>query len=203
MIALIKKLEKKLKNFLLLSSLEVLEINKIISEFKRNKPISIKDVEIQNGSNISIDSIIGAHSYIGFNCTITKSNIGRYCSIANNVSIGVGEHKIERISTSSLFYEHPYEVLTEGDCNIGNDVWVGTNSVIRRGVTIGDGVIIGANSFVNKNLPDFCIAVGSPAKILRFRFSEDQILVIKNSKWWDLEIDEAAQKISIIQNNFK
>ena len=64
------------------------------------------------GTQISSDSQIGDYTYIGFNCFITKAIIGRYCSIANCVKIGQGEHNINRISTSSLFYRDPYQTLT-------------------------------------------------------------------------------------------
>lgn len=62
-------------------------------------------------------------------------------SIANNVSIGQGEHKTAAISTNSIFYANEYDELTEGECIIGHDVWVGTGAIILRGVTIGNGAI--------------------------------------------------------------
>ncbi len=145
-------------------------------------------------SIVSKDSDIGDYTYIGFNCFITKSTIGRYCSIANNVSIGMGEHRIKRVSTSTLFYEKPYEVLTEKNCIIGNDVWLGQNVVVRRGVTIGDGAIVGANSFVNKDVAAFSIVAGSPAKEIAKRFDDEKISAIKKSKWWEKDKEE-AQKI--------
>lgn len=143
---------------------------------------------------ISDDSEIGAHTYIGFNCFITKAKIGRYCSIANNVAIGNGEHLPGRISTSSIFYDNPYQVLTAGDCIIGNDVWIGVNATIRRGITIGDGAIIGANAFVNKDVAPYTIVGGVPARLIRERFSAAQAAMISASQWW-LQEPEAARKI--------
>ena len=100
----------------------------------------------------SIDSD-GVSTLIG-----TVGFTGReYVSIANNVTIGAGEHDLNKISTSSLFYDNAYDVLTEKDCIIGNDVWIGVDSIIRRGVTIGNGAIIGANSFVNQDGWELCI----------------------------------------------
>ena len=154
--------------------------------------------EVMNNSIISRDSIIGDYTYIGFNCLITKSTIGRYCSVANNVSIGMGEHKPKRVSTSSVFYANPYKTLTEKECIIGNDVWLGQNVVIRRGVTIGDGAIVGANSFVNKDVAAFTIVAGSPAKLLSKRFNDAQIAAIIESKWWDKNIEDAQKIISVL-----
>lgn len=97
-------------------------------------------------------STVGEFTYIGYNSFVTKAQIGRYCSIANNVSIGPGEHNIDTVSSNTLFYADPYSKLTEKDITIGHDVWIGVNSVIRRGVTIGNGAVIGANSFVNTDI---------------------------------------------------
>ncbi len=149
------------------------------------------DAQIMNSTIISSDSVVGDYTYIGYNCFITKANIGRYCSIANNVSIGLGEHDLTEISTSSYFYDNAYEKLTEKNCTIGHDVWIGVDSIIRRGVKIGNGAVIGANSFVNMDVPDFSIVAGNPAKIIKYRFTDSQILKISKSNWWNLEIETA------------
>lgn len=148
-----------------------------------------KNVIISKNTAIDAKSSIGNFTYIGKNCNITKADIGRYCSIANNVSIGQGEHDLARISTSSIFYNSSYEKLTQEDCVIGNDVWIGTDTVILRGVKIGDGAVIGANSVVTKDVPSFAIVVGSPAKIIRYRFDEETQEKVISSKWWDNELE--------------
>lgn len=154
-----------------------------------------KNIHIPTNSHISEDSIIGEYSGCGRNCSITKANIGRYCSIGNNVSIGDGEHPLWMISTNGNFYTNTYELLTEKECIIGNDVWIGVDSVIRRGATIGNSAVIGANSFVNKNIPEFAIAAGSPAKVIRYRFSPETIEIINESRWWDYDLDDAKKII--------
>lgn len=151
---------------------------------------------IMKGSQISEDSVVGDYTYIGYSCYVTKSEIGRYCSIANNVSIGSGEHNLNKISTSAMFYENTYEALTEKDCVIGNDVWIGVDCIIRRGVHIGHGAVIGANSFVNQDVPDFAIFVGNPARLIRYRFSSELIKRIKDSSWWDMDYEEASNVIA-------
>ena len=83
--------------------------------------------------------------------------------------------------------------MTKLNCTIKNDVWIGVDSVILRGVTIGNGVIIGANSVVNKDIPDFAIAVGSPAKVIKYRFKKNKINKILKSKWWESDIDYARK----------
>jgi virginiamycin A acetyltransferase len=157
------------------------------------------NVEIMSSTLLSGKNEIGEYTYIGFNGLITKSKIGRYCSIANNVSIGIGEHKLNRVSTNSIFYTNPWETLTEKECVIGNDVWIGTNVVIRRGVTIGDGAIIGANSFVNKDVKSFEIVAGTPAKFIRMRFSDEAIAYVQKSNWWNKDLNEAKLLIQELE----
>lgn len=163
-----------------------------------------RSIQVMDGSIISKDSLIGNYTYIGYNCNVTKSVIGRYCSIANNVSIGSGEHDIYEISTSALFYNLSYEKLTEKDCIIGNDVWIGVDSIIRRGVKIGNGAVVGANSFVNKDVPDFAIVAGNPAKFIKFRFNDmTTIKKICDTKWWDYDFPEAKSIINKLKENLE
>lgn len=161
------------------------------------------NITIMKGALVSEDSIIGDYSYVGYNTFITKAKIGRYCSIACNVSIGLGEHVVDNISTSSLFYDDSYSVLTAQDCIIGNDVWIGVDCIIRRGIEIGNGAIIGANSFVNINVPPFAVVAGSPAKIIKYRFSQEQIAKIEKSNWWKFGINEAKDIVSQLQEEIK
>lgn len=177
---------------------EKLEIKKNTSSTDVKKS-PFTNVEIMPSSLLSGENKIGEYTYVGFNCIITQSTIGRYCSIANNVSIGIGEHKINRVSTNSIFYKDPFKTLTEKECIIGNDVWIGSNVIIRRGVTVGNGSIIGSNSFVNKDVKPFEIVAGSPAKHIKMRFPEEQINLINNSDWWDEDLAEAKEKIKKLE----
>jgi len=158
-------------------------------------------VEIGPNTKVSRDSRIGAYSYIGRNCVVGKTEIGRYVSIADNVSIGNGEHDVTRISTSSMFYVDPYKELTQGDCTIESDVWIGVDAIVRRNVHIGFGAVIGANSFVNRDIPAFAIAVGSPAKVLRYRFPEDKRKRILDSKWWQNDPQTASRIIRRLEDH--
>ena len=157
--------------------------------------------KVLENSIIDKNSKVGNYSFISTNVIITKSKIGNYCSIAPYVKIGLGEHDYHNISTSVKFIQNPYQNLTQKECTIGNDVWIGTNVVILRGVTIGDGAVIGANAVVTKNIPPFAIAVGSPAKVLKYRFPENKINTIIESKWWDLSFPKAKIKIKELEND--
>ena len=127
---------------------------------------------------------------------IFKCTIGKYCSISYGVTIGPPEHNYKLLSTHPFIYRSKYDIFEDNkdielsrlqeNLVIGNDVWIGCNSVIARGITIGDGAVIGANSFVNKDVPPYAIVGGSPAKILKYRFSDEIIGILKDIKWWNL-----------------
>ena len=161
-----------------------------------------RNIHIQSGTRVDSQSQIGGNTYLGVNCYVTRSKIGRYVSIANNVSIGQGEHSLTSISTSSIFYKNPWEELTRGSCEIGNDVWIGVDAVILRGVKVGSGAVVGANAVVTSDIPDFAIAVGAPAKVIRYRFSSDKIQCILESEWWNFEPKEAKLIQSQIEEKF-
>ena len=119
----------------------------------------------------------------------TRLKIGKFCSIAANVQIYLGgEHHTNLITT------YPFDVLlgeaetpSKGDVTIGNDVWIGNNVQILSGVTIGDGAVIGAGSVVAKNVGQYCVVVGNPAKFKRFRISK------KPPEWWNWPLDKIAE----------
>jgi len=156
--------------------------------------------QIMAGSMIDSHSKIGDYTYIGYNCLVTKATIGNYCSIANNCSIGPGEHDLSRISTNSLFYKDAYGELTKQDVTLGHDVWIAANVVVRRGVKIGNGAVIGANSFVNCDIPDFAIFAGTPAKLLKYRFTDQKIKRIQESLWWTLPLDRAKSLLQELES---
>lgn len=94
-----------------------------------------------------------------------------------------------------------YHNLTQKDCIIKNDVWIGVNAVIRRGVTVGNGAVVGANSFVNKDVPDFAVVGGCPARIIKFRFDEETQTRIIASAYWDYAPEDAKKIIDTLDIN--
>jgi virginiamycin A acetyltransferase len=137
---------------------------------------------------------IGAWSYVGYQCFVSRATIGPYASIANNVSIGPGEHALSGISTSSTFAgPELFAELTSKPVTLGADVWIGVDAIIRRGVTIGTGAVIGANSFVSSDVPPFAVVAGSPARLIKYRFAADDRERILASQWWLLDPPQAKQ----------
>ncbi|HOI88207.1 MAG TPA: CatB-related O-acetyltransferase, partial [Lentimicrobium sp.] len=87
-----------------------------------------------------------------------------------------------------------------GSCKIGHDVWIGANAVILAGVKIGNGAIIGANSLVNKDVEPYSIVAGSPAKHIRFRFSEEIITKLQALGWWNWDDGKIRENIALFGN---
>lgn len=138
---------------------------------------------------------IGNYSYISENSHISQAQIGKFCSIGPNFLCGWGIHPTNGLSTSPMFYSTKSQngmTLSARDkiderknISIGNDVFIGANVQVLDGVTIGDGAIIGAGAVVSKDIPPYAIAVGSPIRILRYRFSESQIAAMQRIQWWN------------------
>ena len=140
-----------------------------------------------------IDSHLGAYSYISQNSLVNKTQVGKFCSIGHGTYIGLWEHNMA-VSTHSFYLYESSGNLVKGykdydKCALrtylGNDVWVGANSVILKGRSIGDGAIVGAGSVVTRDVPPYAIAVGNPAKIVKYRFTPDDIAFLLRLQWWD------------------
>ena len=154
---------------------------------------------------------IGKYTYGTHNLNIQYSDsgakliIGNFCSIASNIKIYLGgNHRSDWVTTypfghvnSHIFNNfngegHP---ATKGDIIIGNNVWIATNVTIMSGVTIGDGAIIANNSHVVKNVEPYSIVGGNPAKLIKYRFTTEQISKLLEIKWWDWD-DEKINKFT-------
>ena len=82
--------------------------------------------------------------------------------------------------------------------NIGSDVWIGSGVVITRGIIIGDGAVVGANAVVTKDIPPYAIAVGTPAKIIKYRFVPEVIELMLKVKWWNWSTEKIQQHFDIL-----
>jgi acetyltransferase-like isoleucine patch superfamily enzyme len=155
----------------------------------------------------------GKHTYgpepkiMGHASILTGSTIGKFCSIADNLQlIAKGAHMIDWVTT------YPFRVMWKMDVPlhalpphspivIGNDVWIASNVKIKQGVIIGDGAVIATESFVTKNVPPYAVVGGNPAKIIKYRFSEDQISSLLKIKWWDWEDSKIKAHVHLLTSN--
>ena len=124
--------------------------------------------------------------------------VGNYCSISSGVYICPYEHVLEYRSTHP-FAESSLETKRERVV-IGNDVLISLNAIILSGVTIGDGAVIGAGAVVTKDVKPFEIVGGVPAKHIKWRFEESEQELIKNTKWWEFDIEKAKENIDFFRH---
>ncbi len=208
---LIKNNLKKLKNiiFPLSSFREKLKWKNQIRIIGKNSEIRSTIFEGFNmiGNSVSlVNCYIGKGSYISHNTRLIGSKIGNYCSIADNVTTGLGHHPLNTISTHPAFFYDtkrqlgwnlfsstlplsydPYKKIGNSKYStvIGHDVWVGSHVLIMDGISIGTGAVVGAGAVVTKDVPPFAIVAGVPAKIIRYRHKNEDIDAILKSQWWE------------------
>ena len=133
---------------------------------------------------------IGKYNYIARRNSLYNVEVGNYCCFGPDIHIGGMQHSYWWYSMSPLLSD---ECKKPERTIIGNDVWIGAQAIIKQGVKIGDGAVIGANSFVNKDIEPFSIVVGSPARHIKYRFDECVRKKIINSQYWMYPPKDAKQ----------
>ncbi|WP_412971514.1 CatB-related O-acetyltransferase [Glaciecola sp. MF2-115] len=182
---------------MILNNLEYL-FSRVLKKLRGN---AIKNSHIdttskaESGSTI-FNSNMQRHSYCGYDCSIINANIGSFVSIANNVSIGGSKHPMHFVSMSPVFLSHKDSVKKKyakhdyqdiPRTEIGCDVWIGAGVFIKSGVKIGNGSVIGMGSVVTRDVPDYSVVAGNPAKLVRYRFEKNIIEKLLELQWWDFD----------------
>jgi Acetyltransferase (isoleucine patch superfamily) len=136
-----------------------------------------------------------------------KLVIGKFCSVAQDVRIMLGgEHRPDWVTTYpfnalidqfSSIQGHP---KSKGDVIIGHDVWIGMSATILSGVHIGNGAVVGANALVTKDVPDYAIVGGNPARFIRFRFKRPVVKQLLRTAWWDWDDEALVAAIPMLQS---
>jgi phosphonate metabolism protein (transferase hexapeptide repeat family) len=150
------------------------------------------------GENSSlVETTFGDYSYADRDVNIIYSEIGKFCSIASHVRINPVNHPMGRVTQHHCTYrriQFGFDTVDDEDffnwrrehkCIVGHDVWIGHGAIIMPGVKVGTGAVIGSGAIVTKDVEPFTVVVGTPAKPLRKRFSEDVINKLLGIAWWD------------------
>lgn len=189
---------------------------------KLGKKVIIRNVHFEGRNSVFTNTIlsncfVGECSYISRNCKLSNVKIGKFCSIANDVHTCNGQHPTSVFVTTfpSFYYDTDGQIgfsfhkgqplfntlrLASGsnkyEVVIGNDVWIGSHVLIMPGVSIGDGAVIAAGSVVSRDVEPYTVVGGVPAKSIKKRFTESQIVKLVNLKWWDWPYD-------VIENRYR
>ena len=150
-------------------------------------------------------SSIGKYSYIGNNSFVADTEIGNFTSISTDCYIGGATHPLDWVSTSSVFHKwenimkknfarNEFEIFAK--TTIGNDVWIGNRVMIKAGLTIADGAVVGMGSVVTKDIGPYEIWAGNPARFIRKRFDDETAENLRKTEWWN-KSDEEIEKIAV------
>lgn len=178
--------------------------------------VKIKESELAGfnsiGSRVRLKKVsLGLYSYISSNTSLEEISIGKFCSIGPGVKNHLGNHP-SRVFVSShpafyspnaamgSFVEQGHFEEYGPDVVIENDVWIGADSLLMDGVTIGNGAIVAARSVVTKDIPPYAVVGGAPAKLIRYRFDEDEINLLQESQWWNEDTSWIKKNISLFHD---
>ena len=156
-------------------------------------------VNIAHHAQVSL-SQIGLRTSIGRYSKVKYANIGKYCSISWDVTIGATEHSLHALSMHAFSYRSQFGLCKKNReinhkyVKIGNDVWIGCGAIILPGVTIGDGAVVGAGAVVTKDVSSYEVVGGCPAHHIKMRFPDEIIELLEDIKWWDRD-DEFIRNI--------
>ena len=180
----------------------------IIGDFTRAEDCMFDDgVKIQRQC-LLYGSKLGRYSYTGKNCNIWHSEVGSFCSISWNVSIGGANHDYSKVTSHSFLYakefgfldSEPYYNRFTDHCIVGNDVWIAANACVCRGVTIGDGAVIGAGAVVTRDVMPYEIIGGVPARQIKMRFDCETVARLLKIKWWEFPKNIIKENIKLFNS---
>lgn len=144
------------------------------------------------------DVKIGRRTYLDADVRVDSGTIGAFCSIGPGVRVGLNEHPLQGVSTHPFWYGDWLPQRKDAPL-IGNDVWLGAGVQVLRGADVEDGAVVGAGAIVTSTIPAYAVAVGVPARVIRYRFTPAIAAAVRRTRWWtwpDAQLEEMKDMFS-------
>lgn len=159
-----------------------------------------------------VESSLGDYSYVVNDSNVIYTTIGKFCSIAAHTRINPGNHPMHRASQAHFTYRAAaYFDDAEDEAGffdwrrshaviIGHDVWIGHGAIILAGRSVGTGAVVAGGAVVTKDVPDYTIVAGNPARVIRRRFPETVAARLQALAWWDWDHARLRQALDYFRN---
>lgn len=162
-----------------------------------------KGVTLYGWSLFSSGVSLGDYTFMNQNEFLRDVTIGKFCSIAEGLCVGLNEHQYNEFSCyrmnvmQSPLCDRPQRVIStpKRQTTIGNDVWIGKSVTIVGGVNIGNGAVVGTGAVVTRDVPPYAIVAGVPARVIKYRFSPEKIELLQRLQWWDWEPEKIYENL--------
>lgn len=162
-------------------------------------------IRIARGSKIVGEVKIGKYTRINEKSHLGPCEIGSFCAIGGRLVVRSTDHYLNYLNIQDYFQRNILKSnisvvgKSKGTTVIGNGVWIGDSVVILGGVHVGNGAVIGAGSVVTKSVPAFAIAVGNPAKVIKYRFEKNKIEFLEKIEWWSWPLDKQLRNKELFE----
>lgn len=175
-----------------------------------SKQVNLNQVKFGKSCNVAhhaeiSESSIDDRTSVGRYTKIQSADIGKYCSISWEVTIGATNHPMNHLSSHAFSYRKQFKLVDvdkyfpKERVSIGHDVWIGCNVIIMPGIKIGNGAVIGAGTVVTKDVPSYGVVVGNPSKLIDYRFDEETRSRLLQLNWWDWTDEVVKNNIAAFQ----
>ena len=156
--------------------------------------------------SILVECEVDDYSYVMNDCELSHARLGRFVSVAAHARLGPGNHPTWRAGQHHFTYRSEWYGLGPDDeeffqwrrdhpVEVGHDTWIGHGVVVLPGVRVGIGAVLGASAVVTRDVPDYAVAVGSPARVIKHRFCESIRAALRRIAWWDWPRELLAERL--------